>query len=298
MTNAAVTAVVLARSRGPFPEEMPTAAAAAMIPIAGRTQIERVLDLLVDVGVTQVSVLVQDDRKVRLHERLNALLGSGQRFGLKLDMRPVGAEFELSAAQVSLLGITPFPRYAAAVESIPLGDLAAPATGSVVLVDERDRMHLGWVVMAPDAAQHPEATSIRTVPSAMSLRTLPGVVESLHTTLTAAHASLIVAGTEIAPGVFVAGRTHIDPSARFVPPVFVGERCRIGAGSVIGPDVSVEADSSVGRQCSIEGSIVFPRAVIGDMLEVKDLIVVGDILVKTHTSVTYQVSDGGLVRPR
>jgi NDP-sugar pyrophosphorylase family protein len=60
---------------------------------------------------------------------------------------------------------------------------------------------------------------------------------------------------------------------RIIGPSIVGERCRIGDGSIIGPYVSVEHDCSIGRGVICKNSIVLGGTRIGDGTRVQNAIV-------------------------
>lgn len=65
----------------------------------------------------------------------------------------------------------------------------------------------------------------------------------------------------------------IDGAATILTPVYIGSGVEIGADSVIGPYTSIGDDVYVGKGCRIEGSIIFPGAVIGDHTSIRNAIV-------------------------
>jgi len=65
----------------------------------------------------------------------------------------------------------------------------------------------------------------------------------------------------------------VDSSAAVKKPCIFGENVRVGADSVIGPNVSLSDDVHVGKGCRIENSIVFPGAVIEDYSSVRNAII-------------------------
>ena len=65
----------------------------------------------------------------------------------------------------------------------------------------------------------------------------------------------------------------IDPAAVIKKPCIFGENVRIGADSIIGPNVSLSDEVHVGKGCRIENSVVFPGAVIEDYSSVRNAII-------------------------
>ncbi|MBS7638724.1 NDP-sugar synthase [Candidatus Bathyarchaeota archaeon] len=71
----------------------------------------------------------------------------------------------------------------------------------------------------------------------------------------------------------IAEGADIDEGAKILPPVHVGRGVEIGEDSVIGPYTSIGEDVYVGKGCRIEGSIIFPGAMIGDHTSIRNAIV-------------------------
>jgi mannose-1-phosphate guanylyltransferase len=61
----------------------------------------------------------------------------------------------------------------------------------------------------------------------------------------------------------VAESARIHPSARLVPPVYVGERARIDAGACVGSLAVVGADAVLGAGVVVESSVVGAGAIVG-----------------------------------
>ncbi|MCX6353593.1 MAG: NDP-sugar synthase [Candidatus Aureabacteria bacterium] len=62
------------------------------------------------------------------------------------------------------------------------------------------------------------------------------------------------------------------PEAVFAEPVFIGEFCRIGSRSRLGPAVALGTGSRVGSQCSLERVIALPHSSFTDGESVRDSI--------------------------
>jgi mannose-1-phosphate guanylyltransferase/phosphomannomutase len=71
---------------------------------------------------------------------------------------------------------------------------------------------------------------------------------------------------EQSQGIWLGQNTHIDPSAKLVPPVLIGDNCRIGArvqidaGTIIGDNVTIGADANLKRPIIWNGATIGEEA--------------------------------------
>ncbi|MDB6122120.1 MAG: hypothetical protein JWQ71_1113 [Pedosphaera sp.] len=84
---------------------------------------------------------------------------------------------------------------------------------------------------------------------------------------------------EIKPGVWVGLRTRISPEAELRAPCWIGANAIIEANSVIGPIAFVEDRVMVEAGVEISNSTVAPETFIGELVELKDSLANGHILV-------------------
>lgn len=93
----------------------------------------------------------------------------------------------------------------------------------------------------------------------------------------------------------------IPPSVTFVPPLAVGNDCRIGAISAIGPGAVISDHVLIDRQCEISDSIILSDTYIGRNLEIKGKIVAGNRIIDPEDGTCLEIEDPWLVaqtRPR
>lgn len=81
-------------------------------------------------------------------------------------------------------------------------------------------------------------------------------------------------------GVINADTAKIDSSAKIVEPSYLSSNVRIGADSLIGPNVSLSQDVQIGKGCKIENSIIFQGAVIEDYTSIKNAIIGENALIE------------------
>jgi len=91
------------------------------------------------------------------------------------------------------------------------------------------------------------------------------------------------------------------PSVTFTPPLAIGNDCRIGAISVIGPGTVISDHVLIDRQCEISDSIILSDTYVGRNLEIKGKIVAGNRIVDPEDGTCLEIADPWLVaqtRPR
>lgn len=91
------------------------------------------------------------------------------------------------------------------------------------------------------------------------------------------------------------------PSVTFAPPLAIGNDCRIGAISVIGPSTVISDHVLIDRQCEISDSIILSDTYVGRNLEIKGKIVAGNRIVDPEDGTCLEIEDPWLVaqtRPR
>ncbi|MBN2670805.1 MAG: sugar transferase [Deltaproteobacteria bacterium] len=92
-------------------------------------------------------------------------------------------------------------------------------------------------------------------------------------------------------GVHLGHHTMIHPSAKLHPPVAVGDFCQILEGAEVGPYSTISSGSIIAKGANVKNAIVSPYSYVGEMMEVKDAIVVGANLVQPHSRTKVLVSD-------
>jgi hypothetical protein len=88
---------------------------------------------------------------------------------------------------------------------------------------------------------------------------------------------------EIAPGVWAGRRCKIAKSARLIGPCWLGHQVSIGGSSVVGPMAFLEDQVAVDSQAAISHSWVGPETFVGTLLELKESLAWGALLVNWKT---------------
>ena len=75
---------------------------------------------------------------------------------------------------------------------------------------------------------------------------------------------------------YVAPSAYVDPGARLVPPVYVGERARVAAGARLGPLAVAGAGSMIAEGATVVESVLQSGVIIGTHAQVEHSILVRD----------------------
>lgn len=103
--------------------------------------------------------------------------------------------------------------------------------------------------------------------------------------------ALLIEGQAVEPGVVIARNVAIHPTARIVPPVYLGANVRIGRGAVIGPDAAIHAGCLVSAEARVARASVQPGTYIGDDLALEDAIARPGWLLDLETGAGVRIAD-------
>ncbi|MBX7187501.1 MAG: hypothetical protein K1Y01_20320 [Vicinamibacteria bacterium] len=112
------------------------------------------------------------------------------------------------------------------------------------------------------------------------------------------HADFLQLRGETLPGDIRVGRgVRIDPSARLIGPVFLGDQSRIGAGAVIGPHAYIGGGAMVGRNTVLRDAVVTRRTSVGERLDIESAIVSGAGIARAAGALEIRVTDPFILSP-
>jgi mannose-1-phosphate guanylyltransferase len=80
-------------------------------------------------------------------------------------------------------------------------------------------------------------------------------------------------GIEREPGVWVGRTAEVDPTAKLVAPLAIGEGAQVGRGAVIGPRTSIGERVSIGEGSTVAGSVLHDGVVVEGAAVVRDTVV-------------------------
>jgi NDP-sugar pyrophosphorylase family protein len=101
----------------------------------------------------------------------------------------------------------------------------------------------------------------------------------------------VIEGLQIAPGVWAGPHRMIARSAHFMPPVCIGENCRIGPGAEVGPEVVIGSNVIIDHEVTIRHSTVLGSTYVGRLINSNNLVISRTTIIDTLTSVSTQIVD-------
>lgn len=137
-----------------------------------------------------------------------------------------------------------------------------------------------------------------TVPTMLDIRSCKGLVDAHRMVLDKTFGGLLLAGREADPGIWISRNVNLHPTAKLVPPVFIGGDTRIGPGTRLGPYAVIGQNCILDSGSSVVNSVVFPGSYVGEALELSDVIVDRNRLINFRLSTAVSITDnfilGGL----
>jgi hypothetical protein len=242
-------AVLICPSERPAPEAFATKSPFALLPILGRNLVHYWLSHLAAQGAKQVLILAADRP-----EAVRAYVGSGARWGLKVEVIPEVRELSPEEAR---------QKYC---QAAPEGWLSAPQ--DVVMLD-----HLPCLSKRPLSENYSEW-----------FQTLVAWIQYAQTPDR-------IGVREIQPGVWAGLRARISPLAELKAPCWIGEDVQIGDHAVVGPMAIIEDRSFVETGALISHSWVGPDTYTGEFTALMNSMAWGNTLVNWELGSATRVPD-------
>jgi NDP-sugar pyrophosphorylase family protein len=97
---------------------------------------------------------------------------------------------------------------------------------------------------------------------------------------------LIISGKVKDEAIWISRNVILHPTAKLIPPVFLGQDCKISGKCVLGPNVVVSDGTIIDEKTSIKNSIILDNSYVGEGLELEDVVIDKSLLVNArHNSV-------------
>jgi len=281
---------------------------AALIDVAGKPLVQRVVEQAAALGVRQIDVVLGDNAT-----QYQECLGDGERWGCRIDYHYAPATACLPRPLARRLAEVDDCLLLLADAMLPAGYRPPPSSfgGSTV---EGELTWAGWARLPGSvlAAAAAPVTSPRTLflalcrnrqlrrcrevggPSAGSAEALLDAAKAL---LRAPDYPIGIARRPSADGLWIGNGARIHPSARLTAPVWLGEHVLVAADAVIGPDAVIGARSIVDRGATIAGSLVARESYVGAGVELRESILSGRCLVNVAVEARLDIADRELAGP-
>lgn len=301
-------ALVLADRPGAALLPLTNRTCAALLPVLGKPILEHALEDLVTAGVSDIRIAVSPHA-----DSVERLIGAGERWGVRIGYVPL-RESDPSAAALDRVAddggewlvlrgdVLRAPCLAAFLRGA--ATVAGPCVGAVGAAD----VDLGIRLLRERSAStsgvpgDPEQTWIMPSASVTIREAMLSRLDSLAAFHGAAldavagrFAGLIPAGHEVAVGVTVGRRSRVPLRAVRAWPVFVGGNCQVDSDAELVGPVSLADDVVVDRRATLERTVVLPQSYVGELVELRDAIVWGDILIRVDSGAVLKVTDAFLL---
>ena len=275
------------------------AAVGISLPVLDRSLVQHLVEYVLDQGVQQIDFALPPG-----FESSTRLLGTGLRWGGHFNhysvpdgswpidvLRPV-----LSASGEEKILIA----YADNFFLAPIRVAAAASHNTMFYWRESGRLvWTGWGVVRAAmltfippgiGGQHlagricalREDTRIVEVSQPLSVGCYADVIESNRRALSGEYPDMLRRGKEVRPGLWVGRNVRIHPTARLVPPAFVGDNSRLGAGVQVGPSAVIGRDCVIGRNTLVSNSVIGDGSYVGEELDLKSVFVDRSKLINTR----------------
>lgn len=293
----------------------------ALLPVASRPLLSYWLELCVDLGITDVQIILGRDA-----EYIEMFCGSGEKWGLNINYSFLRDQ---EAPQVYLsrdpdrwgdgllyIGDAIFPRRIEnyAPEKLKLlrnGCYVKNGSECVLFSGNRredvehfittGRCSAEGVCVAPCGG-----TELCGTPAAcgLDLTVIRDITHYYRLNMEIVHNEMsryLSSGYSSSDGASIGYNVITPPSVSFTPPLAIGNDCRIGAISSIGSGTVISDHVLIDRQCEISDSIILSDTYIGRNLEISGKIVSGNRIIDPDDGTCLEIEDPWLVaqtRPR
>jgi hypothetical protein len=281
---------------------------AALLEVAGKPMVQRVVEQVVALGARRIDVVLGDDATP-----YQDCLGDGERWGCTIAYRyaPSGACLPSSLARQLAEESDCLLTMADAM--LPAGCPPRPASfGGPTM--EGELTWSGWARLPGSAlvAAAERVTSPRGLFLALSrnrqlhrCRDLAGPSAASAVALLDAAKSLLrapdypigIARRPVAEGLWIGNGARIHPTARVIAPAWLGDHVLVAADAVVGPDAVIGARSVVDRGATVVSSLVAPGSYIGAEVELREALLSGRRLVNVAFGATLEIADRELAGP-
>jgi NDP-sugar pyrophosphorylase family protein len=219
----------------------------ACVPLLGQGLIEYWLSHLACAGGKEVLILA-DDRP----EELRAIVGGGERWGLKVEI--IEEQRELTSAQALL-------KYEKRL------DPAAAQSGIAVLD------HFPGLPDLPVFNSHKECFM------------------ALQRWMFSAKTPDRVGIEERSPGMHSGSQSHISPETELRGPCWIGQHVFTGANAVIGPNAIIENGAFIEAGASVSNAVIGRNTFVGQFAEIANSFACGNTLVDIESGSAIKVPD-------
>jgi len=136
-----------------------------------------------------------------------------------------------------------------------------------------------------------DRTALIEVNVPLDCRTFAGLLRSHQRFFTGDVPGLMCSGWEAERGIWLSRNVSINPTARLIPPVYIGENCSVNSRAQIGPNATIGKNCLLDNGCQVENSIVADGSFVGETTELNNVIVDRNRLINIRLETDVYVAD-------
>jgi len=271
-----------------------------LLPLIDRPFIQHIIEYLVSQRITEYDIILS-----HLPEKIESFLGDGTRWGCRFKyhlirkpsllfktlktLKEVRNNEQILLAdtrtlpQVDVIGTRPSRDSSSPLlycrlnksydfsEPRPIwtGWAWLPAQFIMGLEDIREKRDVNSYILS----EAEKKGSIIEAPQSLSVHSYSNVLLSHRMVLDKRFTGLMLTGKEIQDRVWLCRNITLHPSAKIIPPVYIGQNCHIAKGVRIGPHAVIGKNCMLDSYSTITNAVVFPDTYAGQHLDLKDVIV-------------------------
>ncbi len=259
---------------------------AFLLPLVDRPFLQHIVEYLADTGLVEKMDVVL----CQLPEKVEELLGDGTRWGIRIGYH-LARDCAKPYSIIKRLASEREPILLIHGDCLPQAALKKFAGTGAPVAFRSENLWTGWAVLDPvcaaaiqpnwgreEVARHvlesaKQAGAVEDCPTVLSFRTEADLITSQRTVLNKRFHGLLFYGREVQQGIWIGRNVSLHPTATLVPPVYLGENSRIGAGIRIGPNAVVVRNCILDRGTTVADSAILPGSYVGQALELDHVIV-------------------------
>lgn len=279
----------------------------ALLPIAGKPVIEHTLDMLVEAGLKQATVVIGP-----FADQVRAVLGEGQRWGMALDYWVTRGEEEPAAVLAQLpaeqhhqplllvrgdiLRTPCVSEFLSQTENREAPVLYATLQGHNAglcrrLAETADLGLLHWPALAQSVPTPSELSVGIGDGRASCLESLAAYQQACLDTLAGRIPRLRINGRQTALGLTQGRNSKISPRSLKMGMAFVGENCQVHPTAALSGDVVICNHVIIDEQTRLADTVILPYTYVGELVDLRNAIVRGNDLIRVDTGTHLHLSD-------
>jgi len=280
----------------------------ALLPVAGRPLVSYWLELCIDLGISEVRIILGQDA-----EYIELFCGNGEKWGLDISYSFIlpGDEPQAYLARdpvrwsggLLYIDAALFPRrredFTPETFQALLKGCCLRHQGAVAFFISQDVSQINGFIRKERCTETLYADGCLIPDCAgLDLTVIGDVAHYYRLNMDIVRGEMsryLSSGYSSSDGASIGYNVITPPSVTLTPPLAIGNDCRIGALSSIGPGAVISDHVIIDRQCELSDCLILSDTYVGRNLEIKGKIVAGNRIIDPEDGTFLDVEDPWLV---